>query len=680
MALEQDIRDLTENIDDLNDAFRGLNTTLADSLQQLGVTITRDTKAIAENTEQVNKNTKAQAGSTREANRKAQQELDAARHARTLSGRLEELGGTSISTQKKYIIMGNAVSNTGNALSTLGSGAFDFAKGLAQGNVSFGSLNGLIDSLGKSVGNLAGEIPFIGGILRFFIEKTAEVAKLLNTQLEIAVNTFQEVSNAGGLSAQGMSGLLQQFQESGMTLDGFKKAIVNNSQALAIFGGTVGTGAERLSEITRIINTTAELGDELRALGFKADEFGEAAARFVGIQTRLGFTQGRSNQELARSTAAYLRELDLIAKITGQTREESQKRLEAMLVENRFAAELASLPPEIAEQLRNAALQIDAQSKEAGRAFRAGVGGLITDDTQVAFNTVGIDLRQFSDMIIHSGRSADEAMNALRQGFRNAEPQIIELARVLDNTTTVIPNLNEFLAVSRSQANAAVARNQQAGQAQDGLTKAAVGAQKGLEDMSRNMSALTSDILPKFADVIKGMITIYNAQLKGAEIIIGKELRIGPDTRYGTPSPPEGYEGMFASGGTISSKGFGIVGERGPELVIGPASVVPLPGSGKNQIGSFMGQIASAMKTAFVRNTAGPKAGYTGSSFSAEFGGEDGVSQALGQQPAAMPSLDRTMEQQVGMLGAQLGALEEIVRAMRESNSISTRILQAANN
>lgn len=48
--------------------------------------------------------------------------------------------------------------------------------------------------------------------------------------------------------------------------------------------------------------------------------------------------------------------------------------------------------------------------------------------------------------------------------------------------------------------------------------------------------------------------------------------------------------------------------------------------------------------------------------------------------PVEMPNLDRSMEQQVGMMGAQLIALEELVRYMRDNNAINTKILQAANN
>ena len=48
--------------------------------------------------------------------------------------------------------------------------------------------------------------------------------------------------------------------------------------------------------------------------------------------------------------------------------------------------------------------------------------------------------------------------------------------------------------------------------------------------------------------------------------------------------------------------------------------------------------------------------------------------------PVEMPNLDRNMEQQVSMMSAQLVALEELVRYMRDNTAISAKILQAANN
>ena len=48
--------------------------------------------------------------------------------------------------------------------------------------------------------------------------------------------------------------------------------------------------------------------------------------------------------------------------------------------------------------------------------------------------------------------------------------------------------------------------------------------------------------------------------------------------------------------------------------------------------------------------------------------------------PVQMPELASSMGEQLGVMGAQLAALESIVAAMRDQNSISAKILQATNN
>ena len=61
------------------------------------------------------------------------------------------------------------------------------------------------------------------------------------------------------------------------------------------------------------------------------------------------------------------------------------------------------------------------------------------------------------------------------------------------------------------------------------------------------------------------------------------------------------FSGFFADGGRIPSGGYGVVGERGPELVRGPASVTPMGAGGNitfqfnvsgsgNGSGGYMGQ------------------------------------------------------------------------------------------
>jgi hypothetical protein len=73
---------------------------------------------------------------------------------------------------------------------------------------------------------------------------------------------------------------------------------------------------------------------------------------------------------------------------------------------------------------------------------------------------------------------------------------------------------------------------------------------------------------------------------------------------------------------------------------------------------------------------AGPKSGYAATLH----GTEAVVPLPDGKTiPVTMPGYSDSMGEQLGVMGAQLAALESIVAAMRDQNTISNKILQATN-
>lgn len=98
-------------------------------------------------------------------------------------------------------------------------------------------------------------------------------------------------------------------------------------------------------------------------------------------------------------------------------------------------------------------------------------------------------------------------------------------------------------------------------------------------------------------------------------------------------------------------------------------------GDGKNKAGMGWEQAMASFKTGGIAT--GPKSGYA----ALLHGNEAVVPLPDGKTiPVEMPNFDRSMQEQVDMMGAQLGALEEIVRVMRDNNAISTKILQVSRN
>ena len=129
-------------------------------------------------------------------------------------------------------------SNLSKGLGELTKGIGNFAMGLAAGNTNFTSLNPLIDIVANSLASLAKAIPFVGEAIAGVTKAAAEGAKFVLELMDRNLKAFQELGNAGALVADGMAGVSRQFLESGMSLEGFKKAIKDNAGDLAQWGET----------------------------------------------------------------------------------------------------------------------------------------------------------------------------------------------------------------------------------------------------------------------------------------------------------------------------------------------------------------------------------------------------------------------------------------------------------
>jgi len=151
----------------------------------------------------------------------------------------EQANARKAATQKAQDELGK---NLGNGLLDLTKGLGSFAAGLTNGSTSFTSLNPLIDIVANTLGSLAKAIPFVGEAIAGLTKAAAEGAKLVLELMDKNLKAFQELGNAGALTAEGMEGVSRQFLESGLSLEGFKKAIKENAGDLAQWGKTVGGG------------------------------------------------------------------------------------------------------------------------------------------------------------------------------------------------------------------------------------------------------------------------------------------------------------------------------------------------------------------------------------------------------------------------------------------------------
>lgn len=242
--------------------------------------------------------------------------------------------------------------------------ATGFAKGLLKGErgatlaaKSFTDLatpiSKFIDTMGPLLGVLSMLIP--GGVVAkgLYFLGTVALSKVASSALEAGakfnelaaeqivnlMKSFNDLSKAGVGVAGGIDTVMQLSQTLGLSnseLEQFNKLLGSNTQNLSMMGGTAAKGAERFASAAGLL--VKDFGRELELIGIDRDEQREMAMSYMNIQARTGRLQMKTAEQVAKETSNYIKELDMLAELTGSNRKQMQEAREAALAETRFRA------------------------------------------------------------------------------------------------------------------------------------------------------------------------------------------------------------------------------------------------------------------------------------------------------------------------------------------------------
>jgi len=118
-------------------------------------------------------------------------------------------------------------------------------------------------------------------------------------------------------------------------------------------------------------------------LGINLEETTDYLTDYLEIQTNLGRAQKMSDAELAAGTADYIMQLDLLSRVTGQSRAEAAKLLKAQQADAAFQMLLLGLPEEARMSLKATMATLENASPDIAKAARSIMisgGATITDE------------------------------------------------------------------------------------------------------------------------------------------------------------------------------------------------------------------------------------------------------------------------------------------------------------
>jgi len=399
-----------------------------------------------------------------------------------------------------------------------------FAGGLARGNTSISSLSSVV----SGVKNTLAALPGVGKAAGLALDMFGDGLILAIEQMDKALGTFYNIGQVGALGADGIDDIRKQMVAMGVPLDTFNKMIAKNTKALV---GLTGSASETAENFANMIGTMRMgLDMDLRLLGFTTEEVGETLSNYANIQRRLGAEQNLNQGRLTAGAVKFGKEMDLLAKVTGTSREQQQSNLDAALREGRFLAAQRQLEAsgagKAAQELNKFMLVINDISPTLGSAIKDTAGGFIsTQAAQQGFISTGgalpniiaglksgqLDYANAIQQMQDATKQQLPAMESINLAVGDATGAFVPLNESVNLTTFAMGNLNKALEKAQTLQDAQV--NADMG----GVTAELVGASKTLEEASSKLQAtvFSSDLL---SGGIQNFIDAINA---GADLIYG---------------------------------------------------------------------------------------------------------------------------------------------------------------
>ena len=173
-----------------------------------------------------------------------------------------------------------------------------------------------------------------GGML---IKGVAAYGKAAAKQADTLFKTYKDLSSIGA-AGEGLQETFKNLQTIGLSvseIDQFTFGLKKANKDLLFFGYSMADGAKGFSEAVGGIYK-GPLGRDLETLGFTFQDMADAATTYAVTQGRLGRMQMKTQEDLMKETHAYALELDLLARLTGQSREEQEKAQRALIAQEEF--------------------------------------------------------------------------------------------------------------------------------------------------------------------------------------------------------------------------------------------------------------------------------------------------------------------------------------------------------
>jgi hypothetical protein len=265
--------------------------------------------------------------------------------------RISDLGGSTSKVSDK-------LGATAGALGT-------FTGAMNSGAQGMSAYNSLVSTVAGNLSNLAKNADGTATVLSVLANASGSLITAIFKQSDALFKSYQDISQIGAAGSSGMQGVFDSMQQFGYSLEELPKfgaLLAENSASLAAFGGTVAQGAKQFAGVAEVIQRSG-LQTEFERMGMSVDSINKGTAAYLKTQIMTGASAAKTQAELTAGAAEYLRNQDILTKLTGKSGEAQLKEQQAREANERYSATRLEL------QMKADAAESDGRIEDA-KAFR----------------------------------------------------------------------------------------------------------------------------------------------------------------------------------------------------------------------------------------------------------------------------------------------------------------------
>lgn len=323
--------------------------------------------------------------------------------------------------------IGNIVGKVVTGLVDTVKNLFEFAKSAAMGTAK---LSDLYDAFKD---------------LPFFIGTVAHIFADIIRYSEQLLVTYQQLTKVGA----GFSGDLFKMREaaarSGLSMQEFADVISNNSQVFASMGLSVQAGIDKFTQASgALIGPGSKFSKDLLGLGYTARDIADGLTTVLARETASGLKNGLTADQLADRTKNYLTELDELAKVTGKSREEQDKKNKELANDQSFQIFRAQLSEGSKATLDSLTTLGSALGPGVEEAIKGGAQGLIAPMTDAGIDFQTTSRGMYTEIattvrnLIQSGVPIDQARQIINEKLTKAGRNMAEFSGGLNDQTRAL--------------------------------------------------------------------------------------------------------------------------------------------------------------------------------------------------------------------------------------------------